>query len=317
MIMVINMKTNIYLFIKVTLGFIIAFLTAYFLKLPYFYTTGVITLLSLEKTKLRSYKIALIRLISMILAFILGALFFQLFNFEAFGVVLFILIFIPLSYLIKIEKGLSVSLVLVSQIYLEKDLTFTLNAFYIFFIGVGIGLLLNLIMPNYYKEITKNTTLIDQEINETIKLISKNYKPNFVNLNNLINTTFSLIQNELENMTSLEIKETLNYIEMRNEQKYLLEKISDELINVDHIEEKTIILNYLKLFENQIGKENYALNLNEKLNDLFEFFKKRSLPKERSLFEQRALLYTTLLDIKQFLNLKLLYHSKYQNESAN
>lgn len=311
------MKTNIYLLIKVTIGFIIAFLIAYFLKLPYFYTTGVITLLSLEKTKLRSYNIALVRLISMVIAFALGSLLFYLFDFETLGVVFFILIFIPLSFFTKIEKGLSVSLVLVSQIFLEKDLLFTLNAFYIFFIGVGVGLILNLIMPNNYQEIVKNTNLIDTEINKIIIEISNNLKPNFSTIKELIQTTFSLIETELENMTNLEIKKTLNYVEMRSEQSFLLEKISDELLNVNEIEEKRIILNYLKTFENQIGENNYAYNLNEKLTDLFEFFKKRPLPKERSLFEQRAILYTTLLDLKQFLNLKLLYHFKYQNESAN
>lgn len=311
------MKTNIFLLTKITIGFIIAFLIAYFLKLPYFYTTGVITLLSLEKTKLRSYNIALIRLISMIIAFALGSLLFYLFDFETLGVVFFILIFIPLSFFTKIEKGLSVSLVLVSQIYLEKDLTFTLNAFYIFFIGVGVGLILNLIMPNYRKEISKNTKLIDEEINTSIKLISTNIKPDFTNLKKLTTLSFSLIQDELENMSSLEITKTLNYLEMRNKQSFLLEKISNDLMNVTSIEEKSIILNYLQLFENQIGESNYALNLNDQLDKLFELFQKRPLPKERSLFEQRALLYTTLLDLKQFLKLKLDYHLKYQNESAN
>lgn len=315
--MVIVMKTNIFLITKITIGFIIAFLIAYFLKLPYFYTTGVITLLSLEKTKLRSYNIALIRLISMIIAFALGSLLFYLFDFETLGVVFFILIFIPLSFFTKIEKGLSVSLVLVSQIYLEKDLTFTLNAFYIFFIGVGVGLILNLIMPNYRKEISKNTKLIDEEINTSIKLISTNIKPDFTNLKKLTTLSFSLIQDELENMSSLEITKTLNYLEMRNKQSFLLEKISNDLMNVTSIEEKSIILKYLQLFENQIGESNYALNLNGQLDKLFELFKKRPLPKERSLFEQRALLYTTLLDLKQFLKLKLDYHLKYQNESAN
>lgn len=315
--MVIVMKTNIFLLTKITIGFIIAFLIAYFLKLHYFYTTGVITLLSLEKTKLRSYNIALIRLISMIIAFALGSLLFYLFDFETLGVVFFILIFIPLSFFTKIEKGLSVSLVLVSQIYLEKDLTFTLNAFYIFFIGVGVGLILNLIMPNYRKEISKNTKLIDEEINTSIKLISTNIKPDFTNLKKLTTLSFSLIQDELENMSSLEITKTLNYLEMRNKQSFLLEKISNDLMNVTSIEEKSIILNYLQLFENQIGESNYALNLNGQLDKLFELFQKKPLPKERSLFEQRALLYTTLLDLKQFLKLKLDYHLKYQNESAN
>ncbi len=308
------MKTNIYLLIKITLGFIIAFLIAYFLNLPYFYTTGVITLLSLEKTKLKSYNIALIRLLSMIVAFSLGSLLFYLSNFQAYGVIVFILIFIPLSYLIKLEKGLSVSLVLVSQIYLEKDLYFVFNAFYIFFIGVGVALLLNFVIPNYQKEITKNITLIDEDINEIIINISNQINPNINNIKPLITKTFDLIQLELENISSDQVKENFNYLEMRNQQLYLLEKINKDLNEIALIDEKEIILNYLKLFKDQIGKENYALDLNNKLNELFELFKKRPLPKERSLFEQRAVLYTTLLDLKQFLNLKLLYHFKYQSE---
>lgn len=311
------MKLNISLLVKITLGFIVSFIIAYLLKLPYFYTTGVITLLSLESTRLKSYKIALIRLISLLLSFIIGGSLFYLLKFEVYGVVLFILIFIPLSFLLKLEKGLSVSLVLVSQIYLGKDLLFTLNAFYIFIIGVGVALIFNIIMPNYYKKIKENTTKVDNEIDQIIQNISLSKNNDFIKIKTLLNETFILINNEIENMTNKEILKTLHYLEMRNDQASLLKSISLELLSIENIKEKEIILDFLKNFKNKIGEANYADHLNKELEELFLYFKNSPLPKERTIFEIRARLYTVLLEIKQFLNLKLLYHLKYQSSKVN
>ncbi|MCK9427480.1 MAG: aromatic acid exporter family protein [Acholeplasmataceae bacterium] len=309
------MQTKIYLTIKITVGFIIAVLCSYFLKLPYFYTTGVITLLSLAPTRLKSYQIALIRFLNLLLGFLIASLIFYFSNFNLVGLTLFIIIFIPLSFLLKLEKGLSVSLVLISQIYLEKNLFYLLNASYIFIIGVGIALLLNLIMPKHYKLIATNKTLIDKEINHIIQTISLNQTPSFLNLDKLIKETFNLMETELENITKTTLKETFSYLKMRSEQISILKTIAKQLLPLEEITEKTIILEFLTTFKDQIGEDNYALNLSDELEQLLLFFQERPLPEKRALFEIRAQLYTVLLELQQFLNLKIAYHeTKYQNE---
>src|SRR5690554_3017208 len=116
------MQTKIYLTIKITVGFIIAVLCSYFLKLPSFYTTGVITLLSLSPTILKSYQIALIRFLNLLLVFLIASLILYFCNFNLVSLTLYIIIFIPSSFLLKLEKGLFDSLVLIAQNYLEKNL---------------------------------------------------------------------------------------------------------------------------------------------------------------------------------------------------
>ncbi|MFA6943196.1 MAG: hypothetical protein WCQ71_05055, partial [Bacilli bacterium] len=102
-----------------------------------------------------------------------------------------------------------------------------------------------------------------------------------------------------------------DYLNMRQEQTSILKRIASTLESVALIKEKKIILTYLSSFENNIGEENYAAFLKEELDDLLARFRNEKLPISRDEFENRARLYYVLMELEQFLNLKMKYHEKY------
>ncbi|MDD2575461.1 MAG: aromatic acid exporter family protein [Acholeplasmataceae bacterium] len=309
------MKINYYLLTKMTFGFIIGFLIAEAFSLDYVYTAGVIAVLSLEPTRKRSIEIGIIRIIDSLIALSLAYLIFYFMGFSIWSLFVFIIIFIPLSYLIKMDRGIVVSLVLVSQVYLEQDVNYALNALFILLIGIGVAFLLNLYMPDLKKKIKLIVNRINKSIEEIILSIAAKKDISFDELDYLISSANNNIREELENNNIDGLIERLRYVEMRKEQTLILKRINNTLINVSDIKEKTLVLNYLKEFKGQIGDDNYALQLTNKLNQLLDYFKTSDLPDTRKNFEDRAQLYYVLLEIHQFLQLKLNYHERQKHEA--
>ncbi len=293
--------------LKMVLGFIIGMFVAMIFKLPYFYTAGVIAVLSFEETKKASLTASIKRVLSTILALSLSSLLFYLFSFDVWVLFLFVGLFIILSFIFQIDKGIIVSLVLVSQIYLEKDINYALNAFYILLIGLGVAFLLNLYIPKN-KLLEEKINTIDSKINLIIQNIANSKPVSFNEIDDLLKETYENIKIEIDNVNIPKSTSILKYVDMRIEQVSILKRINNTLLSVPLIEEKQIILDFLKTFNNKIGEYNFAENLSLELNNLFIYFRQTNLPKNREFFEKRAQLYYVLLELDQFLNLKLLYH---------
>ena len=301
------MKLSLIVLLKMTVGFMIGMLIAMLFKLPYFYTAGVITVLSFESTRKTSNEASIKRIIASVLSLVLSSLLFYIFSFDVWVLFLFVLLFIPLTFAFKIDKGIIVSLVLVSQIYLEKDIYFALNALYILLIGIGVAYLLNLYMPKN-PHLQQDIDHIDNSINTLIQAIAHDHVVSFTLIDAQIKKTYKNIQIEIENINIPQMTKRLKYVEMRQEQVNSLKRIKHILASVELIEEKQIILDFLKTFNGKIGEDNYAQELEVRLKELLAYFKQTNLPDNRDLFEKRAQLYYVLLEIDQFLNLKLMYH---------
>ncbi len=293
--------------LKMVLGFILGMFVAMLFKLPYFYTAGVIAVLSFEETKKASIIASLKRILSTVLSLSLSSLLFYLFSFDVWVLFLFVGVFIILTFVFQIEKGIIVSLVLVSQIYLEKDINFALNAFYILIIGLGIAFLINLYIPKN-KLLIEKINIIDSKINFLIQDIANARPTRFDEVDALLKETYENIQIEIDNTKIPKTTTMLKYLDMRTEQVNILKRINHTLSGIDLIEEKQIILDFLKTFDNKIGQDNFAKDLSVELGNLFTYFRQTNLPRNREFFEKRAQLYYVLLELDQFLNLKLLYH---------
>jgi uncharacterized membrane protein YgaE (UPF0421/DUF939 family) len=79
------------------------------------------------------------------------------------------------------------------------------------------------------------------------------------------------------------------------------------------IPEKAIVADFLKRFEGRIGVTNYADDLHQELHRLLDYFKNAPLPTSRHEFEHRAELFHVLLQMDEFLDLKLKYHVIYNH----
>lgn len=304
------MKIRLILAFKMIIGFLLGMLIAQLFNLNFAYTAGVIVVLSLEPTRIKSLNIALKRLAASFLGLIMSVAIFWLLGYSIWTILLFLVLFVPLTFVLKIEGGIVVTLVLVSQLYLEANYANAINATFILLIGVGVSFILNLYMPKMDKHIYLYMNRIDKEINAAIQNLANNNSIDFNSLDKTMIEAKRRLSYDIENHYFFRTDQRQCYLQMREQQIEILRTITPILHGVKDISEKQQILNYLKEFDGQIGEANYATALKEKLDVLFEYYRKSNLPVTRDEFESRAQLYYVLLEMDRFLKLKLDYHNQ-------
>jgi len=209
------------------------------------------------------------------------------------------------------DRDCLIALVLISQVFLEQDLSYAFNALYILLIGIGVAFLLNLYIPKSDKTINKSIKEIDDNIDKLIQDIAQGEPVDFTHVKQLIKQAKEKLFIDLENHYYVQTNQREDYIKMRRGQLIVLERIAPILEAVAPIREKQIIIDFLNKFEGQIGITNKAKELREELQKLLQYFKDSPLPKTRDEFEHRAELYHVLLQLDEFLDLKMKYHDLY------
>ena len=304
-------KSRAILLIKMIVAFILGILLAELFHLHYEYTAGVIAVLSLEPTRKRSIRSAILRILDSVLALGIAAGLFALLGYDFWVLLIFIAVLVPLTFLLRLETGLVVALVLVSQLYLEKDYGFALNALWILLVSLSLAFVLNLYMPKHDRLIQRSIDIIDQAMDASIQAIALAEPVDFIRIRQDLKSAKETLLLDIENHYFLQTDQRILYLEVRQNQLQILEKIQEGLGQIRDIPEKAIVLKYLQSFKGKIGKANYALPLKEELKKLFDDFKVAPLPKSRDEFESRAELFHILLEIENFLNLKIRYHERY------
>ena len=90
-----------------------------------------------------------------LIALALSAVLFHMLGFKIIVFGIFLIIFIPLAYLVKMQEGLVVATVLVTHVLVEEKLSILLNEVLILVIPVTIALIVNLYMPNSEQKLMK------------------------------------------------------------------------------------------------------------------------------------------------------------------
>ena len=302
------MKPWMYQALKMVVGTFFAIEIAALLNLDYSVTAGVIVLLSIQSTKIRSIQLALKRSIATFLGLGLSVVLFLLFGYELYIFILALLLFIPLAYMAKVEDGIVVTTVLISHVLLGKDLSYALNAIYLLAIGVIVALLVNIYMPSYKRKIIKEIDDIDQSLRDEIKKMIDLDDSGFSQLEALIDKALSRIQFESDNHLFSPKDLNIEYVSMRKEQLRYLKEIHTDLKKVQLSAYKKIVIDFLCDIRSGIGKDNMAKPLLINLEHIRQDFKTKALPATRSEFEERAILYHILFDIEGFLMAKIHYH---------
>ncbi len=304
-------KSRIILLVKMVIAFTLGILLAEILGLRYEYTTGVIAVLSLEPTRKRSIRSAILRILDSVLALGIASGLFALLGFDFWVLIIFISVLVPLTFLFRLEGGLVVALVLVSQVYLEKDIMFALNALGVLGVSLTLAFLLNLYMPKHDRSIERSITTIDRGIDQAIQTIASGKQADFGIIRNLLTQARETLLLDIENHYLMQTDRRAHYLELRQEQVAILEKVDASLPLIPDIPEKLKILDFLKTFKGKIGKADFASELKTSLDGLFAYFKGVPLPETRESFEARAQLFHMLWEFETVLQLKIAFHRQF------
>ena len=262
------------------------------------------------------------RLAAAVLALVIGMGIFAVFGFDVTSFGLYLLCYIPLADLLKVDIGVAPSTVLVIHLWTQQQLTFELfvNELLLVTIGAGVAILLNWYMPSYRQEIERVREEIEDKMREVLLKMSgfltigngKNDGEVLQLLKEKLSEAREYVRLEAENHLTKEVTYDYQYFEMRRDQSKLLEIMAANLNEFRWDgEEMAILSEMFKQTAQQLAEQNTASQLIDDIEDLLEQFRERPLPQTRREFEKRAQLYQLLRDLKRFVQLKVDFFQTY------
>jgi uncharacterized membrane protein YgaE (UPF0421/DUF939 family) len=326
-------KINLLFIIKVGIGSAVAIIMAETLGLKYSPSAGIITLLTVQNTKKETLFVALKRFISFLMALIITYILFNSLGYNPWVFGGFVLIFVALSLLLNLKDGISMNAVLMTHFLIEKriDWSMLVNEVALLAIGMGIGIIINLIMPNYKKKIMLKQRILEEEMKKLLRamaialrdkkacLIQEGAYENsyysepdsdavIIDFRDIDALTDELISKAYEDAGNTLLSNTrylISYLEMRRHQIEVLKSISHSIMDIPVVLKQSIPLaDFLEKASDSFHELNNVKGLLKELKDLSYGYKKDKLPVTREEFEYRAILYKILNDLERFLLIK-------------
>ncbi len=315
---------------KIAAGSCLAIILADLLGLSYSASAGIITLLSIQDTKKETLKVAIKRFAAFATAVLIALIIFQSLGYHPVTFGLFLLFFVTASYLFHITEGIPMCSVLVSHFLIEQNmsLAFIGNEVAILGIGIIIGVILNLYMPDNTGAVLKDIVLVEEEVKDILKNMAavlrvKNRsgqedddmapdREKMQELDHMLSSLeehLNLAQKQAyENMNNTLLTDTryyIGYFTMRKEQVLMLKQTLADMKQLKLIPKQANPLAYMMdKIKEQFRESNNARELIKELNGMKELFKEEPVPATREEFENRAILYGIMNNIESFLIIK-------------
>ena len=313
---------------KISLGCVLSMISATVLGLKYSATAGLITILSIQQTKKETVITAFKRLSAFFCAVVISVLFFNLLGYTtlAFGVYLFI--FVMLCMILDWQIATVPISVLITHLLAEKscDISILLNEFLIFVIGAGVGTIINMHLHNNKQKMNSSREKLDNEIKAILERMSQriltddksDYNSDcFKKIDKLL---FEARQVAYENQNNKLIgaeSYDIDYLKMRENQCSVLMEMYKSILKISVTPEQSkVISEFLKKTSSEYHEKNDVKKLISELEDIFADMRFQKMPESRTEFENRALLYSLMLQIKDFLSIKYDFMEKRDSQRS-
>lgn len=308
---------------KITIAALAAILAADALHLQFSPTAGIITILSIQKTKKETLKTAARRGMAFIIAMLTAFLCFRLAGFHVAAFALYLLAFSVICLYFGWVEALAMDSVLITHFLTVGNMKqeTVWNEILLFAIGTGFGVLANLCLRNKKEEFETLACEVDLEIRGILKRMSERlvkedksdydgecfrkleYKVQYAK-----ERAYQNYNNQLLKASYYEI----DYIKMRENQIGVLRHIYESIKMVEVIPSQTKeIAHLISKIEEGFHKKNTVKELKKELEGLLMKMKQEKLPADREEFEARAVLFYMLKQVEEFLTLKERFMEKY------
>lgn len=306
-------KINALKVIKLSLGSSLAIFIAWLLKLEYSMVAGVIVLLTVKNTKKETLKGAIGKIYGFLLCTIFSYLCFNILGYHLTSFSIFIFIIIFLCFLLKIQDVIAMCVVIASHYFLQGEISarWILNEAGIFVIGAGIGVIINMYIPTNIHKIYEGQKKLQEEVSTVLigiaALILNPKKENRYNkdlhtLNSLIDSSISEAYDNINNSLLSDTRFFLDHMEIIKSQRDILENLYSHVSQLSCTPPQAYTIS---AFIHKIGHTAFEAEtgnlLLEELNSLMLSMKNQPLPINRMEFENRAILFSCLTELKQFL----------------
>ena len=307
-------KTLLSTTIKTSIAATLSLLVAQALGLKFSSSAGIITILDIFETRKATLKGGLKRTLSATIALVLGILVFEIFDYKTWAFGLYLLLFVPLSFLLKIELGLGPSSVVVTHLlsYGEINSSIIFNELGLILIGTGFAMLTNLYAPESQDELKKWIEDIDGDIKDILNFFGdtlvndldvKIYEGKIKKLKDDIDKAFELAiienDNRIENSKNLLIG--LNH---REREKDLLMEMYDDLKSIPkEYADGKLISDLMIDTANNLSDNGDMVKVKKRIEFLQEHFHMMELPETHEDFIIRSSIFQVFRSLNQFIDI--------------
>lgn len=311
-----NIKKNLFNAAKISTGCVISIIICTILNLKYSMSAGLLTVLSIQDTKRETLNTALKRLYAFFCAFIISIICFNLLGYTALSFGIYLFIFVNICIIFDWKSATVPISVLITHLISEQNtgILLIVNEFLLFLIGVGTGMIVNLHLKNNEKKMTECRTKLDNEIKNILERMSSriidddksDYNAEcFRRIDSLMFEAQKTAHENRDNTLRYDKSYDIQYLKMRKKQCITLYEMYKSILQIKTVPEQAkIISDFLLKISAEYDEKNNVKNLIKELSVIFDKMKEQPMPKERSEFENRAVLYFFMLQMKKFLLLK-------------
>lgn len=341
-------KLNWLLLLKTGIGTAFAIILAEAIGLAYSPSAGIITLLTIQSTKKETIQIAFKRILAFALAVVIAFILFTSIGYTPVVFGLFALIFVALCNVLGLQDGISMNAVLTTHFLVEQtmDAAMILNEIALLIIGMGIGIVINLIMPKNIKEIQLEQRDFEEEMKVTLrsladdlrykvqsliqvnsnvpseiikdydKLGNKRKTTDFISLEGRLKLLIKKAKVNSGNTLLSDSSYLISYLHMREHQIDGLKSISKLINQIPVLLEQSIhIADYMDHVAESFHELNNVKGLLSDIDALYDHYRMDRLPETREEFEYRAILFQILNELEHFLRIKREFVLELENKN--
>lgn len=307
-------KTILIRTIKTALASLLAIIVAQELSLECASAAGIIAILNIFETRKATIEGGLKRTLSAVIAIVIGGLAFEKLGYATWVFGLYLLIFVPVSFLLKIELGLGPSSVIVTHLlaFGEINSTIILNEMALVFIGTGFAMLTNFYAPNSQDQLNALVASIDEDMKAILNMFGKSlvenldvklYEDKISVLDKDINKAINLTVIENDNMIE-NSREMLYDLHLREREMDLLEDMYYDLKTIppEYSDGKYISDILIKTSENLI-EDGDMIKVKKRIDYLKDHFHMMKLPKDHEEFAIRSAVFQVFRSLDQFIEI--------------
>jgi len=311
--------------VKMALSATIAIIISNYIGLKFGVTSGIIAILSIQDTKKEALIVSGRRMIASTVAILLSYALYVLLGNNPIIFGLFLLIFIPITKVLKISDGMVVGAVLSTHLLTSAniDVSWIINESKLNAIGIGVAMMFNLYTASLENDFEKNKVRIEDYFRAIISDMAVSLVTQAVptyeqevlsSAEELIKNTKFMAQIINNNNLFKSNDYYVNYIEMRTIQLDTIKRMQRHFSRFYMKYEQTRILSeFTNDVAMNIHEDNDCVKLINKLTLLRKDYEKMELPKNRTEFENRALLFQFLNDLEDFLIIKKEFKEAFQS----
>ena len=307
-------KTLLSTTIKTSIAATLSLLVAQVLGLKFSSSAGIITILDIFESRKATIKGGLKRTLSAIIALVLGILVFEIFDYKTWAFGLYLLLFVPISFLLKIELGLGPSSVVVTHLlsYGEINSSIIFNELGLILIGTGFAMLTNLYAPESQDELKKWIEDIDEDIkdiliffgdtlvnNLDVKIYEGKIKKREDDINKALNLAIIENDNRIENSKNLLIG-----LGHREREMDLLMEMYDDLKSIPkEYADGKLISDLMIDTANNLSDNGDMVKVKKRIKFLQEHFHMMDLPETHEDFIIRSSIFQVFRSLNQFIDI--------------